>query len=326
MKPIVAFGEVLIDLLSFDSKHYVANPGGAPANVAAAAALLGVPSFFIGKIGRDAFGASIRGKLAEVGVNTDYLLEASDKRTTLAIVTLAEEGHRDFAFYRKDTADLSLTAEEIPLALLDKAGIFHFGSLTLAAEPARTATLLAAREARRRGCLVSYDPNLRLNLWDSEQQAKNAILGAMELADLVKINEEELCFLTNAEFDGDARSLSHEIRAQFLSSSHGLKALIVTLGADGCFSVTARGIERFQGIPAQAVDTTGAGDAFVGALLSVIARELPSPDEWPDWLERTGNWTRAVNTAVRYSARSTEAYGAIDSYGSEPFLSTGEDR
>ncbi|QJD86194.1 carbohydrate kinase family protein [Cohnella herbarum] len=325
MKPIAAFGEVLIDLLSVDSKHYIANPGGAPANVAAAAALLGVPSFFIGKVGRDAFGASIRRKLTEVGVNTDYLLEASDKRTTLAIVTLAEEGQRDFAFYRKDTADLCMASEEIPLELLDEAGIFHFGSLTLTAEPARTTTLLAAREAGRRGCLVSYDPNLRLNLWDSEQQAKSAILEAMELADLVKINEEELCFLTDTDFNG-APSLTHETRAQYLSSRCGLKALVVTLGAEGCFSVTARGVEKFQGMTVQAVDTTGAGDAFVGALLSRIARELPSPHEWTDWLEAPGNWTLAVKAAVRYSASSTESYGAIDSYVSAPFLSMEEDR
>ncbi|WP_182298655.1 carbohydrate kinase family protein [Cohnella cholangitidis] len=325
MKPIASFGEALIDLLSIDSKNYIVNPGGAPANVAAAAALLGVPSYFIGKIGKDAFGASIRSKLTEVGVRTDYLLESPDKSTTLAIVTLTEKGQRDFAFYRKDTADLSLTVEEIPLELLEEAGVFHFGSLTLTAEPARTTTLLAAREARRRGCLVSYDPNLRLNLWNSEEQARSAILEAMELADLVKINEDELCFLTEAEFNG-IHSHSLETRAQFLSARFGLKALLVTLGADGCFSVTVRGIEKFQGIPVQAVDTTGAGDAFVGALLSGIARELTSPDEWPEWLALPGNWTRAVKTAIRYSALSTEAYGAIDSYGPEPFLSTEEER
>jgi len=324
MKPIVTFGEALIDLLSTNSATYAANPGGAPANVAAAAALLGSTSYLIGKVGRDAFGDAVRRKLEEAGVRTDYLGVSPWKNTPLAVVSLSSEGNRDFAFYRTDTADLDFRPEEIPVRAFDGAIVFHFGSLTLTSEPCRSATLHAAREAKRRGCLVSYDPNLRLRLWDSEAAARERLLEAMDLADVVKINEDELLFLSEAPTDA-TRQLSLEEAAQALRERYRLKALLVTLGPEGCLSASDRGLERFAGVRAKAVDTTGAGDAFVGALLNGIARALPDADRWADLMAAPGLWERIVRGAVAYSALSTERYGAIDSYGSEvPATTKGE--
>ena len=176
MKDIVAIGEVLIDLTQkgVDENgvaQYAANPGGAPANLAVAAARLGAKTAFVGKVGRDAFGSSLRAVLEANDVDTQGLLEDGKEHTTLAVVSVDKTGERSFSFYRNPSADVNLRSEELPEKLLKDTRVLHFGSVSLTAEPARSATLYAARAARENGCLVSYDPNYRASLWNSQEEA-----------------------------------------------------------------------------------------------------------------------------------------------------------
>ena len=201
MKDIVAVGEVLIDLTQKGTDElgvgqYAANPGGAPANLAVAAARLGASTAFVGKVGADAFGAYLRRVLEENRVDTRGMLTDPREHTTLAVVSVDGTGERSFSFYRDPSADVNLRAEEIPADLLRDTRVVHFGSVSLTAEPARSATLYAAKTARENGCLVSYDPNYRASLWHSREEAVAQMKAALPLCDILKISDEELPLLT----------------------------------------------------------------------------------------------------------------------------------
>ena len=231
MKDIVAIGEVLIDLTQkgvdeLGVGQYASNPGGAPANLAVAAARLGASTAFVGKVGKDAFGKYLRAVLEENSVDTTGLLEDPTEHTTLAVVSVDETGERSFTFYRDPSADVNLKAEEIPAGLLKDTRILHFGSVSLTAEPARSATLYAARTARENGCLVSYDPNYRASLWHSEEEAVREMKNALPLCDILKISDEELPLLTGTTDPAAGSELLLGL---------GIRLIFVTLGANGAF-------------------------------------------------------------------------------------------
>ena len=191
MFDIVALGESLIDFTPSGENSqgmalFARNPGGAPANVLAMAAKLGGKTAFIGKVGDDAFGAFLKKTMEDAGVDVRGLRMTREYPTTLAFVQLTPEGDRSFTFYRKPGADVMLAPAEVDRALLRDCRIFHFGSVSLTDEPCRTATLEAAREAKAAGAMISYDPNYRPFLWDSAERAREALLAALPLADIVK--------------------------------------------------------------------------------------------------------------------------------------------
>ena len=201
MFDIVALGESLIDFTPSGENSqgmalFARNPGGAPANVLAMAAKLGGKTAFIGKVGDDAFGAFLKKTMEDAGVDVRGLRMTREYPTTLAFVQLTPEGDRSFTFYRKPGADVMLAPAEVDRALLRDCRIFHFGSVSLTDEPCRTATLEAAREAKAAGAMISYDPNYRPFLWDSAERAREALLAALPLADIVKVSEEEMELLT----------------------------------------------------------------------------------------------------------------------------------
>ena len=269
MKDIVAIGEVLIDLTQkgvdeLGVGQYASNPGGAPANLAVAAARLGASTAFVGKVGKDAFGKYLRAVLEENSVDTTGLLEDPTEHTTLAVVSVDETGERSFTFYRDPSADVNLKAEEIPAGLLKDTRILHFGSVSLTAEPARSATLYAARTARENGCLVSYDPNYRASLWHSEEEAVREMKNALPLCDILKISDEELPLLTGTT-DPAAGSELH--------SKLGIRLIFVTLGANGAFFRLGEHTGSVPGIRVKVGDTNGAGDTFFGAALSKLVHE-----------------------------------------------------
>ena len=274
MAQIMTLGEVLIDLTQTgtDEKgipQFAAFPGGAPANVAVAASRLGAESGFIGKIGGDAFGAQLRATLEQDRVDTACLFETEEVPTTLAIVSVDARGERSFSFYRDPGADTLLTEEEAT-AFLDGTlpFVLHFGSLSLTTEPSRGAALAAARRARERGVLISYDPNYRPALWDSEEAAVRWMKAPLEMVDILKISDEELILLTGTD---DLETGSR------ILGEYGIRLIMITLGSKGvyyrCKSPT--GEDDLQGIvPAQEVsvcDTNGAGDTFLGAVLARLA-------------------------------------------------------
>ena len=276
MYDVVALGELLIDFTPAGrSKNgnqlFECNPGGAPANVLACLAMLGKKTRFIGKVGDDQFGHFLRDVLTEKGICTKGLVLDAEANTTLAFVHLREDGDRSFSFYRKPGADTRLQPEEIDEALFD-APIFHFGSLSLTHEPARSATLEALRLAQEKRMLVSYDPNLRPPLWPSLEEAKRQMLAVMDQADIVKISHEELEFLIgSSDLEAASAELYHD---------YGLKLLLVTLGKDGCYYRLGDFSGHVPGFTVYAVDTTGAGDAFLGGMLYEVLRRRKDLDAW----------------------------------------------
>lgn len=269
MKDIVAIGEVLIDLTQkgVDENgvaQYAANPGGAPANLAVAAARLGAKTAFVGKVGRDAFGSSLRAVLEANDVDTQGLLEDAKEHTTLAVVSVDETGERSFSFYRNPSADVNLRAEELPEKLLKDTRVLHFGSVSLTAEPARSATLYAARAARENGCLVSYDPNYRASLWNSQEEAVREMKNALPLCDILKISDEELPLLTGTTDPAQGSGILAQL---------GIRLIFITLGANGAFFRLGEQTGSVPGIPVKVGDTNGAGDTFFGAALSKLVKE-----------------------------------------------------
>lgn len=276
MYDVVALGELLIDFTcqSVDPAGYptmAAHPGGAPANFLAALAKFGARTALLGKVGSDAFGGLLRDTLRAAGIETRGLAAARDVFTTLSFVTLDEHGDRSFSFARKPGADTCLTFEELDLELIREARIFHFGSLSLTDEPARTTTHRAVQYAKAHGKLITYDPNLRPPLWDSLDTAREQILWGLAQADVVKISQEEVEFLFGL---GPEQGAGHIIR------HFGARLVFVTCGADGCFfknPAVGGHVPGLGGI--RAVDTTGAGDIFGGSAVWKLIQLGKAPDQ-----------------------------------------------
>ena len=266
MFDVVALGEILIDFTPAGVNGqgmalFARNPGGAPANVLTMAGRLGKRTAFIGKVGPDAFGEFLRRTLTENGIDTTGLLQDPQIPTTLAIVQLDERGDRSFTFYRKPGADLMLSCEELDLGLVKGGRVFHFGSVSLTGQPSRDATLQAARLAKEAGCCISFDPNYRAPLWDSEQEARRTMLQGVALADLLKVSQEELVFLTGEE---QLEAGAAKLLAQ------GPALVLVSQGEEGCYYQNAAGSGSVPAFRVKTVDTTGAGDAFFGAALAKL--------------------------------------------------------
>ena len=272
MTEITTIGEVLIDLTQTGVNGqnvpvFAANPGGAPANVAVAAARLGASAAFIGKVGRDGFGAYLTGVLTENGVDASGV-RADETPTTMAVVTVAPGGERSFRFVRG--ADALLTEGEVDTALVEGAKVLHFGSVSLTAEPARSATLFAARHAREHGVLVSYDPNYREALWPDREEAVARMCAPLPLADVLKLSDEELPLLTGTDDPAEGtRRLA----------DRGVSLVLLTLGGEGAFWRWQGKTGLVPGVATAVADTNGAGDTFLGAVLSRLVRRGEKPLE-----------------------------------------------
>ncbi len=262
MIDVVALGELLIDFacLSVDADGYptmAAHPGGAPANFLAALTKFGAKTALLGKVGTDAFGKMLTGTLQNAGIETRGLIATDDVFTTLAFVTFDEHGDRAFSFSRKPGADTCIHFEELDLSLIDEARVFHFGTLSLTDEPARTTTCQAVAYAKQRGKLITYDPNLRKPLWKDLEEARKQLIWGLGQADVVKISDEEVEFLFG---------LGVQEGAQYILDHFPVKLVFVTCGADGCWfqNAAAKGhVPSLSGIKVK--DTTGAGDIFGGS-------------------------------------------------------------
>ncbi len=268
---IVAIGDILIDFVNLTKAGDGAvalsgNAGGAPANVLCAAAKLGLKTVFIGRVGRDAFGAFLKRTLDGAGVDTSALVEGEEP-TTLAMVSLDETGDRSFSFYRNGTADVSLQESDVDMRLVADARMFHFGAVSLTDEPARTATFAAVTAARQAGVPVSFDPNYRPLLWRNRDEAVAMMKKGASLADYLKVSDEEAVLLTG---ERDMKAAARALLAQC-----GAKLAAVTMGPGGCIGAAGNACVHVPAYDVPCVDTTGAGDAFWGAALSRILR-LPA--------------------------------------------------
>ncbi|GLT63329.1 hypothetical protein SLA2020_359020 [Shorea laevis] len=270
---IVSFGEMLIDFVPdvagvslAESTGFLKAPGGAPANVACAITRLGGSAAFIGKVGDDEFGRMLVDILKQNGVNGEGVSFDKEARTALAFVTLKTNGEREFMFYRNPSADMLLKESELNMGLIKMAKIFHYGSISLISEPCRSAHMAAMKAAKDTGILLSYDPNVRLPLWPSPQAARDGIKSIWNYADFIKVSDEEVAFLTNGDPQKEDVVLS--------LWSDNLKLLVVTDGEKGCRYFTKNFRGKVEGFSVKTVDTTGAGDAFVGAFLVAVAKDL----------------------------------------------------
>jgi len=263
---ITTIGEILIDLTQthIDENgiaHFAANPGGAPANVAVAAKKLGAETAFIGCVGNDLYGNMLRDTLVQHGVNTDGLQVTDRANTTLAIVMVDDRGERSFSFYRKPGADTQIDAARAARDA-EKAGILHFGSVSLTDPACREAVTAAVRAAKKTGALISYDPNYRASLWESEEEAVRQMRAVLPLCDLVKISDEETGLMCGVK---DPAAALEKLAAL------GVRLAVVTLGAHGAMWRCGDLTGTVPGFSVKVADTNGAGDTFFGAFLSRIA-------------------------------------------------------
>ena len=305
MIDVVALGELLIDFatISADGAGYptmAAHPGGAPANFLAALAKFGASAALLGKVGRDTFGKLLTDTLRKAGIDTRGLVADDTVFTTLAFVTFDETGDRKFAFSRKPGADTCLRFEELELGLIDEARGFHFGTLSLTDEPARSATYRAVAYAKSRGKLITYDPNLRKPLWNDLDACRKQLLWGLSQADVVKISDEEVEFLFGLE---PVAGAAH------ILENFGVKLVFVTCGADGCWF---RNAQASGWVPAlkeiQVIDTTGAGDIFGGSALWKLLQLGKAPETLTE-----DELTDVVRFACTAAGLSTTRPGGISS-------------
>jgi fructokinase len=265
MAEAVCLGELLIDFVSLkagvrlaDAPEFRRAAGGAPANVAVGLARLGVKTAFVSKVGADEFGNFLRATLDREGIDTSGLITTKKAPTGLAFVSLAKNSERSFAFYRNPCADALLAPADLRERPWRGARVFHYGSISLIAEPSRSATLAAIARAKARGMLISCDPNLRLPLWPSARAARAGMRLALRHAQIVKISEEEVDFLGSVP------------RAPLVVVTRGPRGGTVIEGGRRLFD--------FPAFPVKAIDSTGAGDAFTAGLLYGMLRALPLPE------------------------------------------------
>ena len=268
MIDVVAIGELLIDFatVSTNADGYPAMqalPGGAPANFLAALTKYGFGTALLGKVGTDTFGKLLIGTMQKAGIETRGLISTDDVFTTLAFVTFDESGDREFAFSRKPGADTCISFEELDLSLIDEAKVFHFGTLSLTDDPARTATQKAVAYAKSKGKLITYDPNLRKPLWKDMGVCKEQLLWGLSQADVVKISDEEVEFLFGCTPEEGADKLLNEF---------GVSLAMVTLGPSGAYLKNKNGSTYVKCPKVSPIDTTGAGDIFGGSAVSRLLK------------------------------------------------------
>ncbi len=267
---VVALGELLVDFTERGVSErgnllFEANPGGAPCNFLAMLAKLGRRTAFIGKVGDDAFGRMLCTRAAGAGIDVSGVRFDADFPTTLAVVHNTPGGDREFSFYRNPGADVMLRAEEVDMAKIESSHVFHFGTLSATSEPARSATYAAVECAKRSGCVVSFDPNLRLNLWPDAGSAREQIACGLSRCDVLKISDDEIEFMTGE------KDISRGV--EILLARRNIPLVLATMGPEG-----SRAFYRGRSVFAPPfrmpgmIDATGAGDTFCGCAVHFVLK------------------------------------------------------
>ncbi len=265
---VIALGELLIDftqngLSEQGNGLFEANPGGAPCNVLSMLNNLGKKTSFIGKVGNDQFGKTLKKALEELGIGTENLLMDDEVHTTLALVHTFADGDRDFSFYRNPGADMMLTVDELNLDLIRNTRIFHFGTLSMTHEGIRATTKKAVETAKEAGDLISFDPNLREPLWDSLDNAKEQVRWGLGKCDVLKISDNEIQWLTGEE---DFTAGVKKIREEF-----PIPLILVSMGRDGSRAYYGdHYVEVAPFLQENTIETTGAGDTFCACVLNYV--------------------------------------------------------
>ena len=264
---VIALGELLIDFtMNGQSEQgnnmFEACPGGAPCNVLALLNKMGKKTAFIGKVGKDQFGALLRDTITEAGIDASNLMVDENVNTTLAFVHTFPDGDREFSFYRNPGADMMLTADEVNPEVVKDTKVFHFGTISMTHEGVREPTKKAVEIAKANGCLVSFDPNLRPPLWSSLDLAKEQMEYGFGKCDILKISDNEIQFVSGKE--------DYDEGIAYLQETYNIPLILLTMGKDGSRAYyKGMRVER-PGFSVKAIETTGAGDTFCGSSLNYL--------------------------------------------------------
>ncbi len=299
MVDVVCMGELLVEFVSTHDNislsrapGFTKAPGGAPANVAVALQRLGLHTRFVGKVGDDPFGQYLRESIGVTGVDTSFLFVDRAARTTAVFVAVWDDGRKDLCFYRNPGADMLISAEDIDGQVFGDARCFHFGSISLINEPAASAQRKALQIARERGLMITYDPNYRPTLWPDAQMAHEVIFGQFRQCHMAKVSGEEWLTATGQE------SLDDGIGAIL---DQGVELLVISRGEKGALATNGSYRIEMPAFPVQVVETTGAGDGFMAAM---IARLLPER-------EKSGSLAKVDRKIVEDALRYASAVGAL---------------
>ena len=305
---ILCIGEALIDMICVDKgkslsegNNFLKKPGGAPTNVAAAIAALGGTVELAAKVGNDPFGKQLVNVMEEFGVSTRWMIQDNHHFTTFAYVSLMEDGERDFVFNRG--ADGELTREEVETIDLDEVSIIHFGSATgFLPGPLQVAYQRLLQKALQRNIFISFDPNYRHLLFKNNTQAFiDQSWNFLSACHFFKLSDEEAMLITGGLTVTDAATILLErVTAIFA----------ITLGKEGTLLGYNNATTTIPSIPIQPVDTTGAGDAFVGALLYQLSDKSLTAINLLSLIE----WEKIVTNANKAGARTCEYMGAMEAF------------
>lgn len=313
---IACMGELLIDFVALESGVTVGEalgfekkPGGAPANVAVAVKRLGSESAFLGQVGDDPFGHYLAGVLADEGIDISGLCFSKKARTMLAFVSLGKDGERSFMFYRHPSADMMMTPDDVARDVIESSDLFHFGSITMISSPAKEATLAAAEYAKNAGKLISYDPNLRLALWENVEVARAGMRLGLKYAHIVKISKEEVDIVLE---EGET------IEKLFVTFPQ-IKLVLLTDGANGSIAYTPKGKTiAVAGFGVESVDTTGAGDSFMAGAIVAVLEQIGNSCDFskidPQKLLRFANANGALATTGRGAIPSLPSRSTVEAF------------
>lgn len=318
---VICFGEALIDMLSnrigntstSDNETFTKFAGGAPANVSVALAKLGGNSYFCGMLGHDPFGHFLHESLHKNGVKTDYVLYTQQANTALAFVSLDDSGERTFSFYRPPSADLCFTSTNFKANWFEETSIFHFCSNSLTQQSIFAATKTGISLARKNNALISFDVNLRINLWHDTSDILKTIWSVIQDIDVLKLSKEELMFLCG--------NTSEQLTIKKLLE-HGCKLIIISDGGNSLRWITAQAHGDIAPPQVNMLDATAAGDAFVGGLLYKLQVSIENRHAFDAIIDNEFYLTRVLKFASACGAHAASKYGAFPSLPSLPSLTT----
>ncbi len=307
---LLAIGEALIDFVPAQTgcpfaqvEAFAPKCGGAPANVCGAYTCLGGTSRMITQLGNDPFGHKIADELESYGIDVSCIPFTDEANTALAFVSLAEDGNRTFSFYRKPSADMLFSEEQLQKEWFSDAYALHFCSVSLGDFPMKRAHRTAVAYAREQGALISFDPNLRFPLWKNEQDLYDAVWEFIPLADVLKISDEEFLFITGES------DVSKAVQKLFVGN---VKLVLYTCGSEGAYAFTRQTKAFAASQKVKALDTTGAGDGFIGSFLYALNQREVTCDRLESLDE--SQLCSCLDFSNRFCGESIRHYGAIASY------------
>ena len=308
MAKLISIGELIIDFSSIgnkslkDTEKFIKNAGGAPANVCAQVCKLKENATYLSMVSDDGFGDFLIESLTKVGINTNYIKKSKKYDTSLAFVSIKENGEREFCFFRKNAADLHFTPNDFNNVKFDSDDIFEFGSVALNSLDARNTHNHLIKQAIDHNLLVAFDPNIRLNLWEDIDELKKYIKEYLNYVDILKISDDELEFIT---------SIKDENKAINYLFSCGIKLILLTKGNKGAkLYLKNKKTYDHSGFKVNSIDTTGAGDSFFGGFLSCLLKYKINKNSL---LDESIPYDKFLAFACKCGAYTTTGYGAISS-------------